>query len=128
MSLTDGAETRTLDWLFGHATTAPTTPMKLALMTVNGSDAAAGTEVVGGSYARQTITTSAAASGNPSSMSNNADITFAGMPACTVVGFEIYDSAGTPFRWWWGAASAPVAVTAGASYMVSSGALVLTGD
>lgn len=125
MSLTDGAENRTLDWLFGHSTTAPTTPMKLALMTVNGNDASAGTEVEGGSYARQTITTSTAASGQ---MSNDADITFAGMPACTVVGFEIYDSAGTPFRWWWGAASANVAVTAGASYVVSAGALVLTGD
>jgi hypothetical protein len=99
--------------------------MKLALMTVNGNDASAGTEVEGGSYARQTITTSTAASGQ---MSNDADITFAGMPACTVVGFEIYDSAGTPFRWWWGAASANVAVTAGASYVVSAGALVLTGD
>jgi hypothetical protein len=124
VSLTDGAEIRTLDWLAGHATTAPTTPLKLALMTVNGNDASAGTEVVGGSYARQTITLSSGV--NP--MSNNADITFPGMPACTVVGFEIYDSAGTPFRWWWGAASANVAVTAGASYVVSAGQLALTGD
>lgn len=124
-SLTDGAENRTLDWLAGHPTTAPTLPLTLALMTVIGSDASAGTEVVGGSYARQTLTLTTAASG---AMSNSADITFAGMPACTVVGFEIWDSAGTPFRWWWGATSSNVAVTAGASFVVATGTLPLTGD
>jgi hypothetical protein len=124
-SLTDGAENRTLDWLAGHSTTAPTLPLKLALLTVIGSDSAAGTEVLGGSYARQTLTLTTAASG---SMSNNADITFAGMPACTVVGFEIYDSAGTPFRWWWGSTSSNVVVSAGASFVVAAGTLPLTGD
>lgn len=124
-SLTDGAENRTLDWLAGHSTTAPTLPLKLALVTVIGSDASAGTEVVGGSYARQTLTLSTAANG---SYSNNADITFAGMPACTVVGFEIWDSAGTPFRWWWGTTSSNVTVSGGASFVVSSGQLPLTGD
>jgi len=123
-SLTDAAEIRTLDWLAGHSTTAPTLPLKLALLTVIGSDASAGTEVVGGSYARQTITLASGV--NP--MSNNADITFAGMPACTVVGFEIWDSAGTPFRWWWGATSSNVVVSAGASFVVASGQLPLTGD
>lgn len=99
--LTDGAEARTLNWLTGQSTTAPTTPLKAALMTVNGSDSAAGTEVTGGSYARQNITLSTVSGSNPTTCSNSAIVRFDGMPACTVVGVEIWDSNGTPFRWWW---------------------------
>ena len=85
-ALTNTAENRLLDWILGLASTAPTTPIKVALVTVAGSDTAAGTEVTGGSYARQTLTVGAASAG---ATSNSADIVFAGMPACTVVGWLI---------------------------------------
>ena len=44
----------------GSATTAPVTPLKVALVTAAGDDAPAGTEVAGGSYARQPLTVGAA--------------------------------------------------------------------
>lgn len=93
-------ENRLLDASFGTAAyVAPTTPMKIALVTALGTTTVAGTEVVGGSYARQTLTMSAAAAG---SASNSALITFTNMPAATVVGIDVYDSNATPRRCWFG--------------------------
>ncbi|MFI1194078.1 hypothetical protein ACH4T9_12585 [Micromonospora sp. NPDC020750] len=104
---------RLLDASFGTASfTAPTTPMKLALTTANGSATAAGTEVTGGSYTRQTMAMAAASAG---SASNSGTISFTSMPAATVVGVEVYDSAGSPRRTWWGALTAPKTVGAGDS-------------
>ncbi|MCX5202471.1 hypothetical protein OG897_13565 [Streptomyces sp. NBC_00237] len=94
-NLTNTAENRALDFLMGNATTAPTTPLKVALVTAVGSDSAAGTEVTGGSYVRKNLTSPAAVNG---ATSNSADLVWTGMPACTVVGAEIWDSAGSPVR------------------------------
>lgn len=103
----------------GTAYTAPTTPIKLALVSVIGTNAAAGTEVTGGSYARQTITFANASGG---SIANDAVITFAAMPAITVVGIDVWDSAGTPIRRWWGALGANKTLGAGdtLSFAISS--------
>jgi hypothetical protein len=125
MALTDTAENRVLDWLTGNATTAPTTPLKLALYTAAGTDAADGTEVTGGSYARQSVTLAAAASG---ATSNSADITFSTMPSCTVVAWALWDSAGTPVRWWHGSLTASKVVNAGDDFTVVAGDLDLTAD
>lgn len=94
--LTNAAESRVADWLTGNSTTAPTTSLKVALVTALGSESAAGTEVTGGSYARQNVAFGAASNG---ATSNTGVVRFEGMPTCTVVGVEIWDSAGTPFRW-----------------------------
>lgn len=109
-----------LDWILGLSSIAPTTPMKLALVTANGSDTTAGAEVTGGSYARQTLTVGAAASG---ATSNSADLVFAGMPAATVVGVEVWDSAGTPVRLWYGALTASRTVAAGDELRILAGEL-----
>ncbi len=127
-NLTDGAEARTLNFLTGNTpATAPTMPLMVRLMTANGSDSASGTEVVnagGSTYAAQSAAFPAA-SGTTQTV-NSADIVFANMPACTVVGLEIWDSAGTPFRWWWGAATANKTVNLGDTIRILAGALVLT--
>ena len=91
--------------------------MKLALATTASSASAAGTEVAGGSYARQTIAMTAASS---ESAANTAAITFTNMPACTVTHVDIYDSNGTPRRCWWGQLSTPIPVLAGASLSFSA--------
>ena len=122
-SLTDGAENRVLDWLTMNSTTAPTTSLKCRLMTANGSDSAAGTEVTGGSYVSQTVTFAAAASG---ATSNSGALTFTDMPSCTVVGVEIWDTNGTPYRWWWGALTGNKVVGAGDTFTIAAGDLDLT--
>lgn len=116
-------ENQLLDALVGTTAYTVTTPVKLALVTVNGNDASAGTEVTGGSYARQTITFGAAASG---SITNSGTISFTGMPSCTVVGIELYDSAGSPKRLAYGALTASRTVTAGDTVQFSASSVTLS--
>lgn len=122
-ALTNTGENRCLDFILGLTATAPTTPLKVALVTANGSDTAAGTEVTGGSYARQDLSVGAASGG---ATSNSADLVFTGMPAATVVGVEIWDSAGTPVRLWYGALAASRTVSAGDELRVPAGDLDLS--
>jgi hypothetical protein len=122
-NLPDIIENQLLDALVGTSTYSITGATKLRLMTANGNDASAGTEVTGGSYVAQTIEFDAAASG---SISNNASISFTGMPAVTVVGIEIYDSAGSPKRLAYGALTTSRTVTAGDTVQFASSAITLS--
>ena len=122
-NLPDTIENQLLDALVGTSSYTVTTPIKLALVTANGSDSAAGTEVTGGSYARQTIAFDAASGG---SIDNNAAISFTDMPSCTVVGIEIYDSAGSAKRLAYGALTASRTVTSGDTVQFASGAITLS--
>ena len=122
-NLPDIIENQLLDALVGADTFSVTTPIKLALVTANGDDASAGTEVTGGSYARQTITFTAADAGE---IENASAISFTGMPAVTVVGIELYDSAGSPKRLAYGALTSSRAVTAGDTVQFASGAITLS--
>ena len=116
-------ENQLLDALVGADTFSVTTPIKLALVTANGDDASAGTEVTGGSYARQTITFTAADAGE---IENASAISFTAMPAVTVVGIEFYDSAGSPKRLAYGALTASRTVTSGDTVQFASGAITLS--
>jgi hypothetical protein len=129
-NLTDGAEARILNFLTGNApATAPTLPLMVRLMTANGSDSAPGTEVVNGggsTYAPQSAAFPAAS--GTTLTANSADVVFANMPAIGgsgIVGVEIWDSAGTPFRWWWGAVTLAKTSNLGDTARILAGALVL---
>ncbi|WP_435246356.1 phage tail fiber protein [Streptomyces sp. NRRL F-5630] len=119
-ALTNTAENRCLDFIMGLTTTAPTAPLRVALVTANGDDATAGTEVTGGSYARQVLSVAAATGGVTS---NSADLVWAGLPAVTVVGVEIWDSATTPVRLWYGPLADPRTVAAGDDLKLPAGSL-----
>jgi hypothetical protein len=123
---------RLLDASFGVATyTAPsltggggTSGMRLALSSTVGTATTAGTEVTGGSYARQPFTMTAAAS---LSNGNVAAINFTGMPAVGspgVQGVEVYDNGATPRREWFGALTTPRITAAGDTLSFAIGALV----
>lgn len=122
-NLPNTIENQLLDALVGTSSYTVTTPIKLALMTANGNDSTPGTEVTGGSYARQTIAFDAAASG---SISNNAAISFTGMPACTVVGIEIWDNAGSPKRLAYGPLTASRTVSSGDTVQFASSSVTLS--
>lgn len=109
--------------LNGTAYTAPTTPMKLALATTASTASAAGTEVTGGSYARQTIAfTTSAGSG----VSNSGAVTYTNMPAATTTHVDVYDSAGTPRRGWFGALTASKTTASGDTLSFAIGAVTVT--
>lgn len=122
-ALTATLDNKILDHVNLTTSYTPTSPLKLRLMTANGSAASAGTEVTGGSYSPQTIAFAAASGG---SAAHSANITFSGMPAATVVGLEIWDSAGTPVRLWWGALSASKTVSAGDSLSFPAGSVIVS--
>jgi hypothetical protein len=129
-ALSDIASERTLNWLTGQTTVAPVTPLRVALLTVLGDDTSAGVEVTGGGYTRQTfIPTPAGTDGSgQTSVKNSTLIRFNNMPAVTVVGFAIYDSAGTPFRWIYAPLSAPRSFSLGDPAEFAVGDLVVTAD
>ncbi|MFJ6073688.1 hypothetical protein ACIQFU_23075 [Streptomyces sp. NPDC093065] len=119
-NLTDTAENAALNWTLGNTATGPTGDMKVALVTAAGTDSAAGTEVTGGSYARLTAEFNAASGGTTS---NTADLVWEDMPAAEIVGVEIWDSAGTPVRWWYGPLNASKTLEAGDDFKIPAGAI-----
>jgi hypothetical protein len=88
-NLSDYLENKLLDHFLGTTSYTMPSTIYVALYTVAPNDAGGGTEVTGGSYARQTATFDAAASG---ATQNDSDIDFVDMPACTVVAIGIHDA------------------------------------
>jgi hypothetical protein len=109
-NLTNGGESIALRAVLGQTFTAITTPLKLALFTSDPTETgAAGTEVSGGSYARQTIAFTTESGG---AASNSAQIDFPAATANwgTITHIQIYDSAGTPVALWYAPLSASVTI------------------
>src|SRR3954454_16247890 len=78
----------------GPSYTVPTTPINVRLMSANGSNTSAGTEVAnagGSTYAAQRPDTNlgTAAAG---SITTTGALTFSNMPAITTTGIEVWDS------------------------------------
>lgn len=124
-SASDYLENKLIDHSLG--TTSYTMPATVyaALYTVAPSDSSAGTEVTGGSYARQTVTFGSASSG---SASNNANVDFNGMPTCTVVAVAILDHVSSGNILYWGTLTSSRSVTSGDSVRIASGSLTVSLD
>ena len=128
-NLTDTAENLALNWLFvvAQTPTRPTGPLKVRLMTANGSDAAAGTELAtSGGYTAggSSVVFTTAASG--ATDNTGSAVSWTNMPATTIVGVEIWDSAGTPVRLAYGALGSSKTTNSGDTFTIASGALTLT--
>ena len=88
-NLTNYLENKLLDHFLGTTAYTMPSPVYVALFTVAPTDTGGGTEVTGGSYARQTATFTAASGG---ATSNSANIDFTGMPAATTVAIALFDN------------------------------------
>lgn len=109
----------------GAAVRLVTGPLKCRAMTANGTSTSLGTELgtsAGYTVGGFTITFGASAAGVDDS---NASFTIVNMPACIVVGIEIWDSAGTPARKWWGPLPTPVTCALGDTFTIPSGSFAL---
>jgi hypothetical protein len=102
------------------AGTTPTPPINGRLMTANGSASANGTQVTGGSYAAQSVTAALGTEANGTVTTTSA-VSYTGMPAATVTGMELWDSAGTPLRKWWSALAANKTTGAGDTLSFAAG-------
>ena len=102
-----------------------TFPIKIRLMTANGTATANGTELTsGGSYVAATgISTGANwAAASSGSQATNAVLSQTNMPAATIVGIELWDSNGTPIRTEWGSMTSKT-TSAGDTLSFASGAI-----
>ena len=124
-AISDYLENELLDHVLKNAAYTAGSTVKLALFTSNPTDAGSGTEVSGGSYARQTITFGTAASSG--TISNTADITFTAMPAASVTHVGIYEH-NTNYLLFHGALSSTKSVDAGDTFKISTGDLDISLD
>ena len=128
-NLSDYLENKLLDHFLGTtAYTMPTT-VYVGLYTVAPSDTGTGTtggtQVTGGSYARQTAVFSAAASGTTS---NTANIDFADMPAATTVAIGVFDALTAGNLLLWGTLTANKTTDAGDTLRIATGDLDISID
>ena len=124
-NLSNYLEDKLLDHFLGTtAYTMPTT-VYVGLYTVVPTDAGGGTQVTGGSYARQTAAFSAAASGTTS---NTANIDFAGMPAATTVAIGVFDALTAGNLLLWGTLTANKTTDAGDTLRIATGDLDISID
>lgn len=114
-------------------TSAPTlftTPAKVRLTTTAPTNTTAGTELTGSGY----TTGGTSLAGNTFSAASAGAATGPGTSALSwtnasggtwsIVGVEIWDSAGTPLRWWFGNFTGqPVSVANGNTFQIAVGAL-----
>lgn len=123
-NLTNYAEDKILDHLLGTTSyTMPTT--YISLYTVAPTDSSGGTEVTGGSYARQSASFSASSGG---ATSNSGNVDFTGMPACTVVAVGVTDALSGGNLLVYGTLTANKTLDAGDILRIASGDLDITID
>jgi len=130
-SKTDALEARLLDHIFkGGATPAlgALSTVYVALYTAVPSDAAAGTEVSGSSYARQAVA-SASWTRTTNSISNNVEIAFPAVTTTpyTVVGWAIMDAVTAGNQLYWGDTTSTV-MNVGDQARFAASSLTVTED
>jgi hypothetical protein len=124
-NLSNYLENKLIDHFLGTTSFTAPAAVYVALYTVAPSDAGGGTEVTGGSYARQTATFTASASG---ATSNNANIDFTNMPAATVVAIGIHDALTSGNLLLWGTLTTNKTTDAGDTLRIATGDLDISID
>lgn len=124
-NLSNYLENKLIDHFLGTASYTMPTNVYVALYTVTPGEAGGGTEVTGGSYARQVATFSAAASG---ATSNDSNIDFTNMPAATVVAIGIFDALTTGNLLLYGSLTTNKTTDAGDTLRIATGDLDISID
>lgn len=124
-NLSDYLENKVLDHILGTTTYTKPSTVYVALYTSAPNDAGGGTQVTGGSYARQTAAFDAAASG---ATQNSANIDFVNMPACTVTAIGIFDALTTGNLLVWGTLATSKSLDAGDTLRIATGDLDISLD
>jgi hypothetical protein len=124
-NLTNYLESKLIDHFLGTTTYTKPTTVYVALFTVTPGEAGGGTEVTGGSYARQSAAFGAASSG---ATTNSANIDFAGMPAATTVAIGIFDAITSGNMLLYGALTTNKTTDAGDTLRIATGSLSVSID
>lgn len=121
--LSDYLETALLNEILRNTGYTPPATVYLALFTNATTDAGGGTEVVGGSYARQAITFAAPSGGTAA---NSGAVSFTSMPAATVTHAAIMDASTSGNFLFHGALTASKTVGAGDTLTFAIGDITAT--
>jgi hypothetical protein len=124
-NLTNYLENKLIDHFLGTTSYTMPADVYVALFTVAPGEAAGGTEVTGGSYARQIATFTAASSG---ATSNDSNIDFTGMPAATTVAIGIFDALTTGNMLLYGTLTTNKTTDAGDTLRIATGDLDISID
>jgi len=124
MSFVQAQANRVLDLTLGTSTpTMFTGAAKIRLTTTAPTATAAGTELTGTGYTAggSTIVFNAASAGSATAPTSTISWTNGSGSSWSIVGLEIWDSAGTPLRWHWGTwTGQPISVPNGAIFQIST--------
>jgi len=124
-NLTNYLENKLIDHFLGTTTYTKPAAVYVGLFTVIPGEAGGGTEVTGGSYARQAATFGAASSG---ATTNSANIDFAGMPSGTTVAIGIFDASTSGNMLLYGGLTANKTTDAGDTLRIATGSLTISID
>jgi len=124
-NLTNYLENKLIDHFLGTTTYTKPTSVYIALFTVTPGEAAGGTEVTGGSYARQSCAFNAAASG---ATENTSNVDFEDMPAATTVAIGIFDASTVGNMLLYGALTVNKTTDAGDTLRIAIGDLDISID
>lgn len=124
-NLSNYLEDKLVDHFLGTASYTSPANVYVALYTVAPGDAGGGTEVVGGSYARQEATFNASSGG---ATSNDSNLDFTGMPAVTVVAIGVHDALTSGNLLLWGTLAANKSTDAGDTLRIATGDLDISID
>lgn len=117
-ALSDYLEAALLNEVLRNTGYTPPATVYLALFSTATTDAGGGTEVTGGSYARQAVAFSAPSGGN---VENSGAITFTNMPAVTVTHAALMDASTAGNMLFHGALTTPKTVGAGDTLTFAAG-------
>lgn len=126
-AMSDYLESALLNHVLRNVSYTPPTTLYLAFYTAAPTDSGGGTEVTGGSYARQAVTFAAPTGGAGTSVNSNT-ITFTSMPASTVVAIGILDAASNGNLLLRHTLPTPKTYGAGENVTIAPGDLVVTFD
>ena len=124
-NLTNYLENKLIDHFLGTTSYTMPAAVYVGLFTVTPGEAAGGTEVTGGSYARQAATFTAASSG---ATSNGTNIDFTGMPAATTVAIGIFDASTSGNMLLYGSLTVSKTTDAGDTLRIATGDLDISID
>lgn len=124
-NLSNYLENKLIDHFLGTASYTMPADVYVALFTVSPGEAGGGTEVTGGSYARQIATFSAASSG---ATSNDSNIDFVNMPSATTVAIGIFDALTSGNLLLYGSLTANKTTDAGDTLRIATGDLDISID
>lgn len=118
-----------LDLTLGTATPTMFTGAAKVRLTVGSAptNTTAGTELTGTGYTAggSTIVFASASAGSASGPTSNIQWTNGSGSSWSIVGLEIWDSAGTPLRWWFGTFTGqPISVANGNIFQISASSAI----